>query len=214
MGDVIESRSSYRHRKEPPCTSSYIHPVVLRICREHGARRILDIGCGNGGLCRELVDAGFTVVGMESSPDGVRCARELAPEGVFHEKSVYADPAEIEERDFDVVVSTEVVEHLFLPGSLPEFAHAKLKTGGVFVISTPYHGYLKNLAILLAGRWDVHHSPGWDGGHIKFWSRRSLAHLLESKGFRVQEFHGVGRIMWFWKSMVLVARKELEIIQG
>jgi hypothetical protein len=82
-----------------------------------------------------------------------------------------------------------------------------LKPGGYLVLSTPYHGYLKNLALSLTGKWDFHHSPLRDGGHIKFWSRKTLTELLETEGFHVTDFIGVGRIPYLWKSMVIVARK-------
>jgi 2-polyprenyl-3-methyl-5-hydroxy-6-metoxy-1,4-benzoquinol methylase len=107
---------------------------------------------------------------------------------------------------FDVVVSTEVVEHLFSPHLLPVFARLIVRMGGYLVISTPYHGYLKNLAMAIVGNWDVHHTALCHGGHIKFWSRKTLTQLLEANGFQVKEFHGVGRLPWLWKSMILVAR--------
>ena len=202
-----DSQSVYRHDDRPPCASGYLVPVVVDVCRATGARRVLDLGCGNGTLCRALADAGFEVVGLEPSPSGIEAARRSVPEGTFHGGSVYDGPAAVPESNFDVVVSTEVVEHLFRPAALPELAFAKLKPGGRFVVSTPYHGYLKNLLLALANRWDFHHSPNWDGGHVKFWSRRTLTDLLESCGFEVLEFRGVGRCPWLWKSMVLVARK-------
>jgi 2-polyprenyl-6-hydroxyphenyl methylase/3-demethylubiquinone-9 3-methyltransferase len=82
-----------------------------------------------------------------------------------------------------------------------------LKPGGLLIISTPYHGYLKNLALSIFGKWDDHHTALWDGGHIKFWSRSTLTQLLEAGGFDVIDFRGVGRLPWLWKSMVLIARK-------
>jgi hypothetical protein len=72
---------------------------------------------------------------------------------------------------------------------------------------TPYHGYLKNLALSVFDKWDFHHTPLWHGGHIKFWSKRTLTQLLTDSGFDVVEFHGVGRLPYLWKSMVLVATK-------
>lgn len=208
MVNIIESRSMYRHSEKKSCSNRYIHPVMLSICRKLGGGRILDVGCGNGSLCRSLVDAGFDVVGAEPSRSGVVAARALVPEGMFYEKSVYDDPSDMLESDFDVVVSTEVIEHLFSPRFVPEFAYEKLRDDGFLVVSTPYHGFLKNLLIAVTNKWDSHHTALWDGGHIKFWSRQSLTTLLESKGFRVFEFHGVGRLPWLWKSMILVAQKE------
>lgn len=71
------------------------------------------------------------------------------------------------------------------------------------IISTPYHGYLKNLALAATGKLDNHFTVLWDGGHIKFWSVKTLSKLLEEYGFEVVEFKGSGRIPYLWKSMLL-----------
>lgn len=118
------------------------------------------------------------------------------------------DPGLLGERDFDAVISTEVVEHLLYPRELPRFVNHVLKPGGHLIITTPYHGYLKNLLISILGKWDDHHGPLWDGGHVKFWSPSTLRRLLESEGFQVQDFEGLGRFTGFWKSMLMVARRE------
>lgn len=83
-----------------------------------------------------------------------------------------------------------------------------LKPNGLLVLSTPYHGYLKNLALSVLDAWDTHHTPLWHGGHIKFWSRRTLGQLLSENGFETIGFSGVGRLPYLWKSMILVARKK------
>jgi 2-polyprenyl-3-methyl-5-hydroxy-6-metoxy-1,4-benzoquinol methylase len=111
------------------------------------------------------------------------------------------------EQVFDAAISTEVVEHLFAPHLLPRFARETLRPAGYLIISTPYHGYVKNLVLSILDKWDFHHGPLWHGGHIKFWSRRTLSLLLEQNGFKMVEFHGVGRLPFLWKSMILVARK-------
>lgn len=105
------------------------------------------------------------------------------------------------------MISTEVVEHLLLPRVFAKNCHGLLKPNGLFVVSTPYHGYLKNLLLAASGRMDAHYTALWDYGHIKFWSRRTLRRLLEETGFSVNRFLGTGRVPFFWKSMILVARK-------
>ena len=76
---------------------------------------------------------------------------------------------------------------------------------GQLICSTPYHGYLKNLALSLVNKWDDHHNPLWDGGHIKFFSRDSLTRLLREAGLVNISFRGAGRLPYLWKSMVLAA---------
>ena len=72
---------------------------------------------------------------------------------------------------------------------------------------TPYHGYVKNLVIAALGPFDAHVNPLWDGGHIKFFSPRTLSALVAGSGFAEIEFAYFGRAPWLWKSMVCVARK-------
>lgn len=74
------------------------------------------------------------------------------------------------------------------------------------IISTPYHGYLKNLVLSLLGQMDYHFHVLWDGGHIKFWSKKTLTKLLEEQGVEDIEFRGCGRFPFLWKSMVLRGR--------
>lgn len=108
---------------------------------------------------------------------------------------------------FDAVISSEVVEHLYSPHLLPIYAKAALKERGYLIVTTPYHGYLKNLALSITNKWDFHHTPLLHGGHIKFWSRSTLSTLLSANGFDVLQFHGVGRLPFLWKSFVIVAQK-------
>ncbi|MBI4726237.1 hypothetical protein HY768_03260 [candidate division TA06 bacterium] len=75
------------------------------------------------------------------------------------------------------------------------------------MLTTPYHGYWKNLAIALFNQWDFHHTVNWQGGHIKFFSPRTLRSLLEEAGFKNIEFKYAGRFPLLWKSMIAIARK-------
>lgn len=105
------------------------------------------------------------------------------------------------------MVSTEVVEHLYQPRRLVQNAFRLLRPSGYFIVSTPYHGYVKNLALALSGKLDSHFTALWDGGHIKFWSRETLSAMLIEEGFTELRFLGAGRVPYIWKSMILIARK-------
>jgi len=111
------------------------------------------------------------------------------------------------EPPFDIVVSTEVVEHLYSPREYARGCFQALKPGGRFICTTPYHGYGKNLALSLLGKWDAHANPLWDGGHIKLWSRNTLTNLLTETGFRNIQFRGAGRIPYLWMTMIMSGDK-------
>ncbi len=193
--------------KEPDSYSTrYLAPEVRRVCRCLQAQKVLDLGCGNGSITRLLVGEGCRVWGCDSDRQGLEIAARRVPEARFQQVSLYEDPASLGETGFDLVVACEVIEHLFFPQALPSFARAVLKPQGYLLVSTPYHGYLKNLALALTNRWDRHHAALDDGGHVKFFSRASLSRLLQETGFEVISFAGAGRVPWLWKSMILLSR--------
>jgi 2-polyprenyl-3-methyl-5-hydroxy-6-metoxy-1,4-benzoquinol methylase len=99
----------------------------------------------------------------------------------------------------------EVIEHVYDPRGLLRQAHALLRPKGQIVLTTPYHGYLKNLLIAATGKCDSHYNPLWDCGHIKFWSRKTLVAALVETGWQNINFYGAGRFRYLWKSMVLTA---------
>lgn len=168
---------------------------------------ILDLGCGNGAVARALIAEGYDVYGADASESGIAIANAESP-GRFFVLDVSSGelPNELAGRRFDVVISTEVIEHLYDPRGFIAFARRILASGGEFIVSTPYHGYLKNVALAIAGKLDAHFTVLWDGGHIKFFSRNTLEHMLREQGFEVTRFTGAGRLPYLWKSMLVKAR--------
>src|SRR5262245_32096652 len=189
----------------------YLWPAVLDEVHRLAVSpvRVMDAGCGSGAFSKALhQNLGCAIYGCDLSESGIALARENAPECRFELLSLYDDFVECFGTQFDMVVSIEVVEHLYDPMSFVTRVREALTPGGVFVLTTPYHGYMKNLMIATLDRCDAHYNPLNKGGHIKFWSKRTITKLLESAGFDVERVSGVGRFPWLWKSMVIVARSK------
>ncbi len=192
------------------CAHAYLLASVRKLLKGIGTRaKVLDLGCGNGYFSHEIAKLGFEVHGVDRSESGIRIARESFPELQFWvedaEKAII--PHLFSAETFDLVVSTEVVEHLYDPRQFVENVFHLLKPSGQFIVSTPYHGYLKNVLLAISGTMDRHFTALWDGGHIKFWSRTTLSKLLTERGFTDLHFIGVGRVPYVWKSMIFVASK-------
>jgi 2-polyprenyl-6-hydroxyphenyl methylase/3-demethylubiquinone-9 3-methyltransferase len=189
------------------------HHYLLRALKDFvdhlpDGSRIADLGCGNGSLLARVIRDGIEAHGIDSSPSGIEHAERAFPQITFHLADITGDlPPTLPEGSFDAVISTETIEHLPFPRRLLSNAYQLLKPGGCLLISTPYHGYLKNLALALSGRMDSHFTALWDGGHIKFWSRKTLWAVLAECGFRETRFQGLGRAPLLWKSQVFTARK-------
>jgi 2-polyprenyl-3-methyl-5-hydroxy-6-metoxy-1,4-benzoquinol methylase len=193
----------------PMPTAGYLLPPILSFLEDLpvGAR-ILDVGCGNGYLAAQLARKGFSVVGVDSSESGVDIAARTYPEVRFCVATAEGDLlVRLGEEPFDAVVSTEVVEHVYDPHEFASACFQALSTGGRFICSTPYHGYLKNVALAVANRFDPHWHPLHVGGHIKFWSNATLGALLAEAGFVNVRFRGAGRVPLLWKSIVVAAER-------
>ncbi|MBV8713446.1 MAG: methyltransferase domain-containing protein [Chloroflexi bacterium] len=187
---------------------AYIAPRIVAELRALGKHLcVLDAGCGNGHFTARLAEEGFRTIGFDSSESGIAHAQATHPEIRFEVATAYEDLRARFDTEFDACVCIEVIEHLFDPRLFVKRILDVLRPGGVFVVSTPYHGYVKNLALAATGRLDGHYGALWDGGHIKFWSRKTLTQLLGEAGFEVLRFQGAGRLPLLWKSMVITARK-------
>jgi 2-polyprenyl-3-methyl-5-hydroxy-6-metoxy-1,4-benzoquinol methylase len=188
----------------------FVEAFTRIIRRLEKVERICDLGCGNGYLAARLVTLGYEVTGVDASPSGIEIARRSCPRARFVlsrvDEQLYE---EVESEAFDLVVSSDVIEHLYRPSDLLEAAARVLKPNGQILIGTPYHGYLKNLALGLSGRMDAHFCVLDDGGHIKFFSVHTLSTLLQRHGFTDLKFNFYGRAPLLWKNMICHAHKRL-----
>ena len=172
--------------------------------------RLCDLGCGNGYLAGLLGQRGYRVVGVDASTSAIEIAmKNCASDAVSFVCAPLDDNllARLGDDRFDIVISSDVIEHLYLPRQLLEIAAGLLRPGGALLVGTPYHGYWKNLAISLLNKWDSHHTVAWDGGHIKFFSVATLGNLVREHGFEDLQFHFYGRMPYLWKNMICQARK-------
>ena len=105
------------------------------------------------------------------------------------------------------MVSLEVVEHLLQPRHLVASAYEALRPGGIFVMSTPFHGYWENFVLAITNGFDNHWHPLRDFGHVKFFSRNTFLALVLDAGVSIRHFLRVGRVPTFACSMIVVAIK-------
>jgi 2-polyprenyl-3-methyl-5-hydroxy-6-metoxy-1,4-benzoquinol methylase len=191
---------------EAPFTHEYLLGPLLGLLRGTGEHRIIEIGAGNGALAAILARNGYDVTAIEPSSEGVTIARAAHPSLKVHQGDAY-EPLAARFGTFPIVLSVEVVEHVYSPKRFAATCAALLEPGGTLILTTPFHGYWKNLALALTGKMDAHFTALWEGGHIKFWSERTLRQLLTGAGLADIKFLAAGRIPPLAKSMIAVARK-------
>jgi SAM-dependent methyltransferase len=161
-----------------------IHERLFSVVLKCSPTSLLEVGSGRGTLGAKFSARGIRYVGLEPVEAELEDARRRYPDVRFLHASCYDDAANLNLGKFDLVYSNDVIEHLYKPRQLAAFSKAHLNPGGVIVCGTPHYGsYLRNLLLSVTNRWEHHHNPLWDGGHIKFFSKSSLRSLWEEAGF-------------------------------
>lgn len=190
-------------------TSREIFPKIKKYLEGQKQGRLLDLGAGWGNVSDSISKLGFDVVAVEQSADRLNFAKKNYPQIRFYDSDIYEINKKVLpfEEPFDFVIATEVIEHLFDPERFLQIAYEALKENGILLLSTPYHGYLKNLLLSLFNRMDDHYKALEKGGHIKFFSRKTLWRLLQGCRFETLQFIGTGRAPFLWKSMIVICEK-------
>lgn len=164
-------------------------PLVLDAVRP---RSVVDVGCGVGTWLAAFLEAGVEdVLGMDGSY--VDTERLLIPRERFTAVDLGAPPAP--EREFDLVVSMEVAEHL-LPGQAAGFVRYLAALGPVVLFSAavPFQGGTHHVNEQWPGYWADHFREHgylacdylrpriWDDGAVEWWYRQNaLLFVRESR---------------------------------
>ena len=98
--------------------------------------QLLEIGCGRGWLCKKLSDYG-TVTGLEPVEAVVKYAGKLFPGLEFHVGYSADLMKQFPGRTFDVIVNSEVIEHVTDKVTFMNELRSMLKPGGIVILTTP-----------------------------------------------------------------------------
>lgn len=166
---------------------------------------ILDYGCGRGEAIKEMqkVNANAKYIGLDVSKHAIERATREMPGAMFH-MVTDGENFPLESSFVDFVFSSEVLEHVYDTNhAVGELARV-MKSGATMLLTTPFHGFLKNVCIAMFA-FDQHFDP--TGGHVRFFTKRSLRDLLHVHGFEMIDCKYYGRFYPFSHSMVVLAKK-------
>lgn len=154
------------------------------------AIKILDVGCGAGGLGRTL---------LRQNPSremyGVEIVEGAAKEAAKVYKKVHV--GELESIDFpygdgffDVIIFADVLEHLIDPWSALEGLRKYLNDDGVVISSIPNVGHWSMISALCRGEWSYVESGILDKTHLRFFTKKTIHSMYRNAGFKVNHFGG------------------------
>ena len=160
----------------PPFLANRLDRTVESFASFRRSGRLLDVGFGGGDLLDAASRAGWIVSGVEVVPAAVNAARQRGIDAVLGTLA----QAQYVSESFDVVLATEILEHLIEVGSLLDEIRRVLRKGGMLWITTPHGRGLS--ARLLGTSWSVIAPPE----HVQLFSVRGIRQLLARHGFQAQ----------------------------
>lgn len=156
-------------------------------------RRLLDVGCGAGAASARLKRErpGLRACGVERDPAAAARARtrlDRVDEGEAAE--VLGRLAAAGER-FDALIFADVLEHLEDPVAALALARRIALPAATLVASVPNVGHLSLVRDLVRGRFDPVPAGLADAGHLRWFTRLSLAEAFEEAGWSVASIEGI-----------------------
>lgn len=161
---------------------------VLELFRKHQLNMdaLLEVGAGFGTFCEEIKSRGLfkRVVAVEPTPD---LARTCINKGIETIQKPIEEITFSNASEFSVVVSFEVIEHLFSPRNFVINIFQLLHPGGLLVLSCPNgQGFdIQTLGPL---------SDSVDHEHLNYFNPKSLPILLTECGYEVLETFTPGKL--------------------
>lgn len=151
--------------------------VIKSVIPSLAGIRILDVGCGSGGLARLLAEEGAEVTGIDPNPQALTAARTLVPAARFEAASAEALP--FEDAAFDVVLVVNALHHVPLHAMDRALAEAGrvARPGGWLIVLEP----------LAAGNFFQALRVVEDETAVRLAAQNALARAIESNRLRLEK---------------------------
>jgi SAM-dependent methyltransferase len=167
-----------------------INPDLLEVVPMN-ARRVLEIGCGDGSFAGAVKARNPSVcyTGVELFDEAATAAKRHVDQvikGNIEDQEIFTQLEQSQVGDlFDVLIFGDVLEHLLDPWALLSKLRKIMTLNAVCVICIPNVSHWSLLKQQLSGRWNYADSGLLDRTHLRFFTRETATEMLEGAGWSV-----------------------------
>jgi 2-polyprenyl-3-methyl-5-hydroxy-6-metoxy-1,4-benzoquinol methylase len=173
--------------------------------------KVLDVGCGNGNISRYIGSKGHDVLGIDISEATIKKAISLTDMSNVRFENIAAEELIAAAEIFDLVICSEVIEHLDTPTIVVEALRKLINENGILIVTVPNGFGPRELFITKPLQWMKSKAPsvygavnsfkkvlGFSGAtvqsdaenltHVQFFTKKSLINLISKNELKLIKF--------------------------
>lgn len=167
----------------PTGSNHVLHKILAMV---PPGSRVLEIGCSSGSQTRLLKNnLGCCVTGIEIDAAAAEDAREFCEKLIIGDIENINLAEDVGTQPFDVIILSDVLEHLKYPGNTLMKIRPLLGQSGILLASIPNIAHAAICWELAHGRFDYRDFGLLDDTHIRFFTKKSITHLFEGSGYYI-----------------------------
>lgn len=148
-------------------------------------KKVLEVGTSTGYISKILQEKGNKVTGIEIDPEAAAQAEN------YCEQMIVGDVEELDldslmaDRQFDVIVLGDVLEHLRQPAEILKKLKPLLKANGYLVVSLPNLAHGDVILNLLSGDFKYTATGLLDRAHLRFFTLKGTVEIFSEAGYEI-----------------------------
>lgn len=165
-------------------------PILSRIPKT--AKRILDIGCETGFTGRQIKqNIDCEVIGITYLDSELKLASQWLDRVLLHDLN--QDGFDLTTLgQFDCIICSHVLEHLYRPQKLLHDLHQILKPEGLLIVALPNVLFWRQRLEFFKGNFKYQDAGLMDRTHFRFFDWETAHELLEQNGYKIIESEADG----------------------
>jgi 2-polyprenyl-3-methyl-5-hydroxy-6-metoxy-1,4-benzoquinol methylase/glycosyltransferase involved in cell wall biosynthesis len=167
-----------RYQVEIDVDSDTAQAMVVRLTGR--SKRVLELGCGPGHMSRVLKERGCKITAIELDPVAADLAAASCERVIVGDLEQLDLNEELESGSFDVVIASDVLEHLKDPVTVLRSVKNYLRADGCVIASIPNVAHLSVRLALLSGHFPYAETGLLDRTHLRFFNRESVEQLFDA----------------------------------
>ena len=195
---MFNLKANYPYQPEINQVAFDLISIVIEEKRD--VKNILDVGCGFGLLSKELKKTypKLDFYGVEHAKEASQSSQKILKLLHCSIEDMALIKGKFKTQKFDVIIFSDVLEHLYDPVEIIKSYKSLLKQDGTIVVTVPNIANIFSRITLLFGYFNYSETGVMDKTHVRFFNRKNLKQLAKESDLKIvsQKYDSI-IVRWF-----------------